>query len=50
MISFVSRYMTLKTGDMIVLGDHSLDLGTPELDTRISVGIFGASSLDIRIK
>lgn len=50
MISFVSRYMTLKTGDMIVLGDHLLDLGTPEPDTRICAEIFGAPSLDIRIK
>lgn len=50
MINFVSRYMTLKTGDMIVFGDHSLDLGTPALDTRVTAGIFGADSLDIRLK
>ncbi len=50
MISFVSRYMTLKTGDMIVLGDYSLDLGMPALDTRVTASIFGALSLDIRLK
>ena len=26
-VHFVSRYMTLKTGDMIVFGDNALDLG-----------------------
>lgn len=50
MINFVSRYMTLKTGDMIVFGGHSLDLGTPTLDTRVTAEIFGAASLDIRLK
>ncbi|MBO4942956.1 MAG: hypothetical protein J6C95_05970 [Muribaculaceae bacterium] len=50
MISFVSRYMTLKTGDMIVFGDHSLHLGTPGLDTRVTAEIFGAPTLDIRLK
>lgn len=49
-VHFVSRYMTLKTGDMIVFGDNALDLGAPSLDTMLSAEIMGMPSLDIKFK
>ena len=49
-VNMVSRYMTLKTGDMIIFGDSAVEVGTPRLDTRLTASISSQPSLDIRFK
>lgn len=49
-VCFTSRYMTLKTGDIIVLGDYALDLGSPQLDTRLTARMGSEPVLDIKFK
>ena len=49
-VALASKYMSLKTGDIILLGPTTVSLGTPAFDTRIEASINGHKSLDIRIK
>lgn len=50
LIRHISRYLTFKSGDIIVLADAAASLGAPILDTRIQVWINGDPSLDVKIK
>lgn len=50
LIRHISRYITFKSGDIIILADAAKSLGEPILDTRIQAWINGDPSLDIRIK
>ncbi len=49
-LQFLSGHMTMKTGDMLVFGDAAIELGSPVADTKVRASIFGAPSLDIKIK
>ena len=49
-VNFVSSHLTLKTGDMIIFGDHAGELGCPKINTRLRACIGGAESLEIRFK
>ena len=49
-IAALSRHLTFRTGDIIVLLNHAIALGTPVLDTEIKAFLNDFNSLDIRIK
>lgn len=49
-IAFLSKYMTLKTGDLIAFESLPLTIGAPILDTKITASIGDIQSLEIRIK
>ena len=49
-VAFVSRYMTLKTGDIIAFSDYAIPLGAPVLDTRVTACAADNKCLDIKIK
>ena len=50
LVRHISKYLTFKSGDIIILADAATNLGAPILDTRIQAWINGDTSLDIRIK
>lgn len=49
-VAALSRTMTLKTGDMIILAGSSVGLGAPAFDTSVKVCVSGIPSLSVRIK
>lgn len=49
-IARLSRYCTLRTGDVLLFADFSVDMGSPVLDTAVRASINGAESIHIRIK
>lgn len=49
-IARVSRYCTLKTGDVFIFADAAAELGHPVLDTTVEAGIDACASLSVRIK
>lgn len=49
-ISYLSRYITFKTGDILIYTQQKLDFGTPQLNTSIRVTLNSEEILSIRIK
>lgn len=49
-ISALSRHLTFRTGDILVMLDHAINLGAPRLDTEIKALLNDSPSLEIRIK
>lgn len=49
-IAELSRYMTLKTGDILVFADRGLDIAAAEAGGEIKTEINGTECLDFRIK
>lgn len=49
-VRHISRYVTLRTGDIIIFADAAVNLASPILDTKVQAWINGESSLDIKLK
>lgn len=49
-VAWLSRNMTLKTGDIIIFGQAARSLGSPLPDTALTATIGGIGSLSVRIK
>lgn len=49
-IASLSRHLTFRTGDILVMLDHAVELGAPQLDTEITAAMNGSILLNIRIK
>lgn len=49
-VSRLSRYITFKTGDILVFTRHRLELGAPQLDTAVKAAINCNEVLSLRIK
>lgn len=49
-LSEISQWCTLKTGDVLLFADAAVDLGSPVLDTVLEAAIDGSPVLNIRIK
>lgn len=49
-ISMMSRYMTFKTGDVILFDDKNISLGTPQLNTELRASINNNELLYFRFK
>lgn len=49
-VTYLSQFMTLKTGDIIAFESLPLALGAPVLDTRITARAGDTPSLDVKIK
>lgn len=49
-VSWLSRTMTLKTGDIIIFADSALLFGAPLPDTALTAIVGGKESLSVRIK
>lgn len=49
-IEQLSRYMTFKTGDLLIFTDHALPLGPTVIDTQLTVILQGTQALRIRLK
>lgn len=49
-IAWLSRYSTLRTGDVLLFADSKIELGAPVLDTALRATLNGRESLHIRIK
>lgn len=49
-LSRLSRYCTLRTGDVLLFADFRVALGAPVLNTTVQGSLNGAESIHIRIK
>ncbi len=49
-IAALSRYMTFRTGDILVFPDKGCDMGAPMLDTEMTASLDGLPTLSIRLK
>lgn len=49
-VAWLSKTMTLKTGDIIIFADTALPFGHPLPDTELSATVGGKESLKVRIK
>lgn len=49
-VAWLSEYMTLKTGDIVVLADTSVALGVPVINSCVEAKINNMPSLSVRIK
>lgn len=49
-VSMLSKKLTFKTGDIIVLRDRGISLGHPQIDTSLDAQLNGTTVISIRMK
>lgn len=49
-VARLSRYCTLRTGDVLLFADFAASIGSPVLDTTVQAWLNGTESIHIRIK